>query len=87
MANDKWLGSPTDRQAPGRQCFAVTKSDVTDFAIVPRYFQVGTGGVVALVGFDDTVVNWTVPDGGYIMCTGKRINSTNTTADLIVGII
>jgi len=66
--------------------FAITPSDTTGYAQTARRVYVGGAGVVALVNLDDSVTNFTVPAGGYIDCASKRVNSTNTTATLLVGL-
>ena len=41
---------------------------------------VGTGGVVAILLQDDTVVNITAVAGTFLWIYTKRVNATNTTA-------
>lgn len=47
---------------------------------------VGGAGIVAVVFQDDTVVNFTAVAGGYLYVKAKRVNSTNTTATLMVAL-
>lgn len=65
---------------------AVTKSDTVDFD-EPSTVYVGVGGVVAAIPWEPgnaTVVNFTIPTGGVVPCTLRRVNSTNTTATTMV---
>ena len=75
--------------APGVGCFAITPSDVTNFSSgVIRAVYVGGTGNVAIVNIDDTVVTWIgCPVGLYIMTCCKRVNSTDTTATNLIGIL
>jgi hypothetical protein len=65
---------------------AYTKSDTVNFDAgagtkLSRYIYVGTGGDVALVKSDNTVViQPSVVSGSYISVSAKRINSISTTA-------
>lgn len=87
MPVSPYLGQGMEQGAPGYACFAVTAHDSNDFTNPARFLFVGTGGVVPVVNPDNTVVNWTVPDGSYIFTAARRVNSTNLTASAIVGII
>ena len=85
------MANPFENTSPGLTGisgvpFAVTPHDSTNFTNSARYFYVGGTGNIALVRNDDTVVLYSaVPAGSYIFAGAKRINSTNTTATLIVG--
>lgn len=64
----------------------VTKSDTVNFTNgLCRALYVGGAGDVAIVFQDDSVVTFSsVPAGTQLMVRAKRINSTNTTATLMV---
>lgn len=65
---------------------AVTPSDSANFDEPSEVF-VGVGGVVAVIPWfpeGASVVNVTVPTGGYVPCLCRRVNSTNTTATTMV---
>lgn len=68
----------------------ITKSDTIDSTDPnlgnPLALYVGGAGVVACVLEDATVVNMTAVAGGILPVRVKRVNSTNTTATLIVGL-
>jgi hypothetical protein len=67
-------------------CFAVVPHNSNDHPAECRYLYVGTGGNVALVNLDGSVVVHTaVPAGSYILCSNRRVNATGTTASNIVG--
>jgi hypothetical protein len=64
---------------------AVTPHNSTNITNWPvRALRIGVGGVVAVVGTDDVVVNYTCVDGEVLTVATKRVNSTNTTATGIV---
>ena len=72
---------------PADNHFAITPSDATDFDFVTRGIYVGTGGDIAIVAKDGTVVVWVgVPDGAVIPFRAARINATATTASNLVGL-
>lgn len=74
-------------ESPATTGVAVTPSDSTDLADVARFFWVGTGGNVQVVGTDNVVVPFpNVQSGSYVWCGGKRINSTGTTASGITAL-
>ena len=75
-------------ESPGRNFFAVTPSDVTDFDFQTRALWVGGGGNIAVLGVGDTAVVTivAVPAGTLLPFRCTRVNSTNTTATDIVGI-
>jgi len=76
--------------SPGAQfnkAAAITPSDATDIAGgVTEAVYVGGAGVVAAVFGDGTVVNFTAIAGATLPLKVKRINSTNTTATLLVAL-
>lgn len=66
---------------------AITPSDSVDFAAGPSTeIYVGGAGVVAAVLEDSTVVNLTAIAGARLPIRIKRVNLTNTTATLLVGL-
>lgn len=72
---------------PVSQAFAVTPSDGTDFARTVRGLYVGgTGNVVAVFPDDTTVTFQAVPAGTILPIRIKRVNSTSTTATLMVAL-
>lgn len=66
---------------------AVTPSDLAaDNFTTPRTIYVGGAGVVAVIPWlpvGATVANFTVPAGGTVPVSVRRVNSTNTTATLL----
>jgi hypothetical protein len=72
---------------------AVTPSDATDFVNMglgrklSDGLYIGGAGVVAVVFEDGTVVNFTAVAGQVLPVAARRVNSTNTTATLIVALI
>jgi hypothetical protein len=71
---------------PYTRHFAVTPSNSSDFAAVTRGLFIGGAGVVVAVTDDDVAVNYTVPAGFILPGRFRRVNSTNTTATLMVGL-
>lgn len=72
---------------PARNGEAVTKHDANDFAKVSRGIYVGGAGDVAAVMADGTVLTFSaVPAGTLLPIRCKRINSTNTTATLMLAL-
>lgn len=64
---------------------SITPSDSVDFANVTRRIYVGGAGIVQCVmAGDGAVVPHTVPAGGVLDVRCKRVNSTSTTATLLV---
>jgi len=74
----QWVGPPTS-------WVAVVKSDSVDLPKGCTRIYVGGAGDVALVGQDDVAVTFSaVPVGTFIIGNPKRVNSTGTTATLMV---
>jgi len=69
-----------------RYAEALTKHDSTNAASPFKAVYVGGAGVVAVVTPSGQVVNFTAVAGGLIPIAGIRVNSTNTTATLMVGL-
>lgn len=80
----------SDITRPGESVAAVTTSDTVDVGRVgsewPRSLWVGGAGNVVLVAPDGTSATFTAVAGSVIPCRFKRVNSTNTTATLMVAI-
>lgn len=73
--------------SPASHAFAITPSNSTNFTVPARAFYVGVGGDVAIVTIHDEVVTLSnVVAGSIVPVRVKRINSTNTTASLLVGL-
>lgn len=74
--------------APATDYFTVTPSDTTNFTTAARALYVGSGGTIAAVNQAGTVVNFEgVPTGAVLPVVTIRVNSTNTTAASIVGLL
>lgn len=80
---------------PYNKAVAITKSNTVNF--IPGVGQsggyptceaiyVGTAGIVAAVFQDGTVVNFTAAAGEILPIRCIRVNSTDTTADLMVAL-
>lgn len=66
---------------------AVTTSDSVNLSSIARGLYIGTGGNVAAVMPDDSVVVFSnVPTGMILPVRAKRVNATNTTASDIVAL-
>lgn len=82
---------PASPTASAAQFLAVTKSDsvnlITGTNALSRGIYVGGTGDVAAVMADDTVVVFSaVPVGTILPIQCKRVNSTSTTATLMVAL-
>lgn len=68
-------------------CFAITKSDATNFNFIVRAIYVGgTGDVVVVTPAGNAVTFSAVPVGTFLPVKAMRVNSTSTTATLMVGL-
>lgn len=71
---------------------AITKSDTVSFVNQGTFgnltsaIYVGGAGVVAVVFQDDSVVEFTCIAGQLLPVNAKRVNSTGTTATLLVAL-
>jgi hypothetical protein len=73
---------------PASDAFAVTPHDSTNFTTAARSLYVGVTGNVAVVTPAGTVVTFVgVPAGMILPVEAQRVNSTNTTATNIVGLV
>lgn len=72
---------------PIRKWIAVTPSDTVNLPAGAIGLYVGGAGNVAAVGVDDAALTFTaVPVGTFMPIGPKRVNSTNTTATLILAL-
>lgn len=64
----------------------VTPSDTVNFDEPSEVYAGGAGVVAVIPWFPEgaSVVNVTVPAGGWVPCLCRRVNTTNTTATLMV---
>lgn len=82
---DRYIADPTSA-ASGEEPFAITKSDTVNFAFTVRGIYVGgTGDVVVVTERGNTVTFSAVPVGVILPVRAIRVNSTSTTATLMVG--
>lgn len=71
---------------PFNRCYLITKHDTNDEAIAFSSIYVGGTGHVEVVTMEGDVVLFSaVPVGTVLPIRGKRVNGTNTTASLMVG--
>lgn len=88
MAQVASRASPATGTMPGYDAFTITPSDSVDLTHPARAIYVGGGGDISLVTLaGNTVVFTAVPQGTIFPMQAQRINSTNTTASLLKGII
>lgn len=75
-----------DYLGPGYKFAAITKSDTVDIPLTRAVYVGGAGNVVA-VDADGTQTTFSaVPAGTWLPIAVRRIDSTNTTATLMVAI-
>lgn len=66
---------------------AITPSDTVNFTKGPcTSIWVGGGGIVQVVRWDDVVVPFTANGGTVLPVMAKRVNTTDTTATLMVAL-
>lgn len=86
-ATDRFATLARTITAPSDAYFSITPSDATDFAEVANSIRVGTGGDVAAVRPDGTVVVFkNCAAGETLPIRARRVNATNTTASDLVGL-
>lgn len=78
-------------QIPYARAVAITKSDTVNFASFATgqfcdAIFVGGAGIVVAVLQDDTAVQFTCVAGQILPVKAKRVNSTTTTATLMVAL-
>lgn len=84
---DTYEKNQSGLESPAVDAFAITASDVTDFANVTRGIYTGAGGDIAVVFKDDTVLTFVGTVAGSILpVRAKRVNSTNTAATGMIGL-
>lgn len=75
---------------PYARAVAITKSQTADIqpasAQLTDAIYVGGAGVMAVVLQDDSVVEFTCIAGQILPIKAKRVNSTNTTATLMIAL-
>lgn len=64
---------------------AITTSDSVNLSREMLIYA-GSAGVLAIVDWKDTVINYTVEAGAIIPILAKRVNATNTTVSPVVGL-
>jgi hypothetical protein len=70
-----------------QRAFAITPHNSTNFAQgVCNGVWVGGAGIAVVVLADDTTANFTCVAGSFLPVRAKRINSTSTTATLMVAL-
>jgi hypothetical protein len=84
---DRFSDLPTTLTAPARDAIAITPSDGTDIASLPRAVYVGTAGhlAVQMVG-GATVTFQNVPAGALLAIRPRRVLVTGTTASNLVAL-
>jgi len=87
--SDPFQNHNSELDSPAHDYYAVTPSDATDETVFFRALYIGSAGNVAAVPIDDgTAVTFVgVPAGTVLPIRGRRVNSTNTTASNIVGLV
>lgn len=81
------FGPSTDITQSAVGGFAISKSDTVNFSFITRAIWVGGAGDIAVVWTDDTTTILSAVSAGALLPIGaKRINSTGTTATLMVGL-
>lgn len=71
---------------PYNRAAVITKSDTVDLPVKADAVYVGGAGIVAAVLEDGSIVEFTAVAGQIIPIKVKRVNSTNTTATLMVAL-
>lgn len=73
----------------GSHFFAITASNTVDFAggLVRGIYVGGSGDVVAVSENGTAVTFKNVPAGGILPIRARRVNSSNTTATDLVGLV
>lgn len=84
MATPK--SNPIGKTGGASHASAVTPSNSTNFTFNASALWIGTGGTVAVVLGDDSVVSFVAQNGSVIPVECKRVNLTGTTASDIVAL-
>lgn len=84
---DNFATLPSSLTSPARDAAAVTPSDATDLAVLPRAIYVGQAGNLALImAGGQTVTFQAVPAGTLLPIRAARILATETTAGAVVSL-
>ncbi len=74
--------------SPAYEGFAVVTSDSTDFDKTTRAIYVGVSGDIAVVMESGDVLTFIgVPQGTVLPVRAKRVNTTNTGASFMIGLL
>jgi hypothetical protein len=83
----QYAGAPQDRTESSPTYAVVTPHDTTNLARLTRGLYVGgTGNLVAVMDDGTTCLFSAIPVGTILPIQCKRVNSTSTTATLIVAL-
>jgi hypothetical protein len=83
----QYAGAPQDRTESSPVYAVVTPHDTTNLARLTRGLYVGgTGNLVAVMDDGTTCLFSAIPVGTILPIQCKRVNSTSTTATLIVAL-
>lgn len=75
-------------ESPADNAFAIAPSDTVDFTSMARGIYVGTAGNIVAVMRNGAVITFSnVPAGMILPIRCSRVNSTNTTASNMVGLV
>lgn len=69
-----------------RRAATITKHDSTNIARVTDAIHVGGAGTMTVVFEDDSTCQFTVAVGNVVPVRAKRVNSTGSTATLLVAL-
>lgn len=84
---DEWRNQQGALDSPAKQFAAITPHDSANLAADTRGIYVGTGGNIAVVGMDGSVVTFAnVPAGTVLPVIARRVNATNTSASNLVAL-
>ena len=85
--DNQYAGAPQDRTESSPAYAVVTPHDSTNFTKLTRGLYVGgTGNLVAVMDDGTTCLFSAIPVGTILPIQCKRVNSTSTTATLIVAL-
>lgn len=88
FTDDPYRNDPGSIESSARGAFAVSASDSVNFTVAARALYIGGAGDVAVVMATGDVVTFkAVPAGTVLPVRCTRVNSTNTSATDIVGLI
>lgn len=78
----------SNNTSPANDGFAITPSDTVNFNSMFRAIYVGVGGNIVVVTPNSAVLTFLgVPVGTILPVMGIRVNSTNTTATNLIGLV